>query len=74
MCADALANLGCMIGPTMIFYEACPAQVSNFFIADKSGVSFSRVIAVSFFFLGLGPLNYQKKKIFVRKKVEKYTA
>jgi hypothetical protein len=46
MCVDALANLGCMISPTMIFYEACPAQVSNFLIADKSGVSFSRVIAV----------------------------
>ena len=46
MCDDALANLGCMITPTMMFYEACPAQVNNFRIVDKFGVSFSRVIAV----------------------------
>jgi ribonuclease HI len=41
MCADALANLGCMIGLTMTFYEGCPTQVSDILIADKSGVSFS---------------------------------
>jgi hypothetical protein len=46
MCADSLANLGCMIGPTMMFYEAYPTQVSNFLTTDKFGVSFSHVVAV----------------------------
>jgi hypothetical protein len=43
MCANVLANLCCVIGPTMMFYEACPTQVSNFF---TFGISFSHVVAV----------------------------
>jgi ribonuclease HI len=46
MCADVLANLGCMIGPTMMFYEACPAQVNNFLTAGKSRIRFSHIIVV----------------------------
>jgi hypothetical protein len=44
--ANAIANLSCMIGPMMMFCETCPTQVSNFLTADRSGVNFSRVVAV----------------------------
>jgi hypothetical protein len=43
-CADALANLTCYGGFTMILYEQCPAQVSSFYLADVIGVYTPRLV------------------------------
>jgi len=43
-CADALANIGCIMGNEMMFYELCPTQINHLLAADKAGVTFPRLI------------------------------
>jgi len=43
-CADALANLVCDGGFTMILYEQCPTQVSLFYLADVVGTYTPRLV------------------------------
>jgi ribonuclease HI len=43
-CADALANLACDGGFTMILYEQCPAQVRSIYLADVVGVYTPRLV------------------------------
>ncbi|MCI09496.1 putative non-LTR retroelement reverse transcriptase [Trifolium medium] len=45
-CAGALANLGCDGGSSLHIYERPPAHVSLLLVADKSRVSFPRMIVV----------------------------
>jgi hypothetical protein len=43
-CADVLAHMGCDLGSTMIIYESCPTQLSQFMLADAFGTSVPRVV------------------------------
>jgi len=43
-CADALANIGCIVGNEMMFYESCPTQINHLLAADQAGVTFPRLI------------------------------
>ena len=43
-CADALANLACDGGFTMISYEQCPAQVNSIYLADVVGAYTPRLV------------------------------
>jgi hypothetical protein len=46
VCWYALANLCCVIGSEMVFYESCAGQVYYFIAANNLGVSFFGVISV----------------------------
>jgi ribonuclease HI len=46
LCADALASIGCGVGNTMIFYESCPTQIRQLFIADAAGTNVSRLVVM----------------------------
>ncbi|AES80811.1 hypothetical protein MTR_7g085230 [Medicago truncatula] len=43
-CADTLANIGCIMGNEMMFYESCPTQINYLLTADQAGVTFPRLI------------------------------
>ncbi|KAK2373854.1 Polynucleotidyl transferase, ribonuclease H superfamily protein [Trifolium repens] len=43
-CADVLAHMRCDLGSTMIIYESCPTQLSQFMLADAFGTSVPRVV------------------------------
>ncbi|CAJ2675557.1 unnamed protein product [Trifolium pratense] len=45
-CADALANIGCSIDKETIYYETCPSQIRELFLADIMGIKTPRVIYV----------------------------
>jgi hypothetical protein len=59
---DALANIGCSLDYETLYYDVCPTQLSDLVAADSMGISTPRMIFV-FFFLGLCPHHYQKKKV-----------
>lgn len=44
--ADALANLGCLDGPQLMFYEHPLVQVAQLLLLDVMGVSTPRTISV----------------------------
>jgi hypothetical protein len=46
LCADALASIGCGVGNTMIFYESCPTQIRQLFIADAAGTNVFRLVVM----------------------------
>jgi len=54
-CADALVNLACDGGFSLIIYERCPVQISLYLLVDYAGVSTPRLIRHYCLFLGLGP-------------------
>jgi hypothetical protein len=58
---DALANIGCSLDYETLYYDVCPTQLSDLVAADSMGISTPRMIFV-FFFLGLCPHHYKKKK------------
>jgi hypothetical protein len=43
-CADALANIGCSMGSTLMIYESCPTQLRHLLVADQMGVPQPRMI------------------------------
>ncbi|CAJ2653650.1 unnamed protein product [Trifolium pratense] len=46
LCADALANIGCGLGDTVIFYESCPTQIRHLFALDAAGTTVSRLVSL----------------------------
>jgi ribonuclease HI len=45
-CADALANIGCSLDYETLYYDVCPAQLSDLVAADSMGISTPRLIFV----------------------------
>ncbi|PNY00778.1 ribonuclease H [Trifolium pratense] len=45
-CADVLANVGCTIDATMVYYETCPKECHNVMLADVLGIATPRFITV----------------------------
>jgi ribonuclease HI len=45
-CADALANVGCTLDYDLVFFEDCPAVISETFTHDRLGISTPRLICV----------------------------
>jgi ribonuclease HI len=45
-CADALANIGCSTGYEIMYYETCPTQISELYLADCLGTTVPRLISV----------------------------
>jgi hypothetical protein len=44
VCANALANIACDGGFTLMLYEHCPAQISVLFLVDLTGVYTLRIV------------------------------
>jgi ribonuclease HI len=45
-CADALANIGCSLDYETLYYDVCPAQLSDLVATDSMGISTPRLIFV----------------------------
>jgi len=43
-CADALANIGCSMGSTLMIYKSCSTQLRHLLVADQMGVPQPRMI------------------------------
>jgi hypothetical protein len=43
-CIDALAKIGCSLEHNMIFYDNCLAAIRDILLADKLGMTISRLI------------------------------
>jgi ribonuclease HI len=45
-CADALANYGCSLDSSIVYFDVCPSQLRNLILADKMGISTPRIISL----------------------------
>jgi hypothetical protein len=45
-CADASANIDCSTGYDIMYYESCPSQISELYLADSLGITAHRLISV----------------------------
>jgi hypothetical protein len=45
LCADALAQIGCDLGNSMMYYESCPTQIRHLVTADAAGASVPRLVS-----------------------------
>jgi len=43
-CADALTNIGCSMGSTLMIYESCQTQLRHLLVADQMGVPHPRMV------------------------------
>lgn len=59
---DVLANKACDGGYSLMLYEHCPAKINLLFLADSISISTPHFVKQFFFFFGLRPSCYPKKK------------
>jgi hypothetical protein len=45
-CADALANMSCILDCIIVFFESCPNSIKDVFFADVMGLSTPHLIAL----------------------------
>ncbi|MCH80696.1 ribonuclease H protein [Trifolium medium] len=45
-CTDALASIGCTLDKEIIYYDDCPSEIKELFLADVMGIATPRMIPV----------------------------